>query len=104
RSESSVRKANECRSMGSGNQRWDDRAMHSETRDYRTGGADRVLALTSDCAEFVSGRGDGLLHLFVPHATAGLAILETVAGSDDDLLAALRDLLPGDDRWRPRHG
>ncbi len=48
--------------------------------------------------------GDGLLHVFVPHATAGLAILETGAGSDDDLLAALADLLPADDRWRHRHG
>jgi secondary thiamine-phosphate synthase enzyme len=78
--------------------------MHSETRGYHTGGADRVLDLTRDCEEFVAGRGDGLLHLFVPHATAGLAILETGAGSDDDLLAALADLLPGDDRWRHRHG
>ena len=48
--------------------------------------------------------GDGLLHVWVPHATAGLAVLETGAGSDDDLLAALRDLLPADDRWRHRHG
>ena len=78
--------------------------MHSETRDYRTGGDDRVLDLTNDCSDFVSGRGDGLLHLFVPHATAGLAILETGAGSDDDLIAALADLLPADDRWRHRHG
>ena len=52
----------------------------------------------------MDGRGDGLLHVFVPHATAGLAILETGAGSDDDLLAALGDLLPADDRWRHRHG
>jgi secondary thiamine-phosphate synthase enzyme len=42
--------------------------------------------------------------VFVPHATAGIAILETGAGSDDDLLAALADLLPADDRWRHRHG
>ncbi|GGO69209.1 YjbQ family protein [Nocardioides deserti] len=78
--------------------------MDSETRDYRTGGEDTVLDLTRDCADYVSGRGDGLLHLFVPHATAGLAILETGSGSDDDLLAALGDLLPADDRWRHRHG
>lgn len=78
--------------------------MDSETRTYRTGAADRVLDLTRDCASFADGRGDGLLHLFVPHATAGLAILETGAGSDDDLLAALADLLPADDRWRHRHG
>lgn len=42
--------------------------------------------------------------MFVPHATAGVAVLETGAGSDDDLLAVLRDLLPADDRWRHRHG
>ncbi len=78
--------------------------MDSEVRTYRTGAAEVVLDLTRDCAEFVSRRGDGLLHVFVPHATAGLAILETGAGSDDDLLAALGDLLPADDRWRHRHG
>ena len=78
--------------------------MHSETRSYRTGGTDRVLDLTRDCEDFVADRGDGLLHLFVPHATAGLAVLETGAGSDDDLLAALGDLLPADDRWRHQHG
>jgi secondary thiamine-phosphate synthase enzyme len=44
------------------------------------------------------------LHVFVPHATAGLAVLELGAGSDTDLLAALRDLLPADDRWRHAHG
>lgn len=78
--------------------------MDSETRSYRTGDREVVLDLTRDCATWVEGRGDGLLHLFVPHATAGLAILETGAGSDDDLLAALGDLLPADDRWRHRHG
>ena len=78
--------------------------MDSEVRSYRTGGTEVVLDLTADVATFVAGRSDGLAHLFVPHATAGLAILETGAGSDDDLLAALRDLLPADDRWRHRHG
>ncbi|MGZ5399216.1 MAG: YjbQ family protein [Nocardioides sp.] len=78
--------------------------MDSETRDYRTGGTERVLDLTVDCASYVEGRGDGLLHVFVPHATAGIAVIETGAGSDDDLLAALGDLLPADDRWRHRHG
>ncbi|MCH1866674.1 YjbQ family protein [Nocardioides sp. CFH 31398] len=78
--------------------------MDSETRSYRTGGSDVVLDLTGDVREWVGGRGDGLLHVFVPHATAGLAILETGAGSDDDLLAALDDLLPADDRWRHAHG
>ena len=78
--------------------------MDSETRRYRTGGDEVVLDLTRDAAAYVEGRGDGLLHVFVPHATAGIAIIETGAGSDDDLLAALGDLLPADDRWRHRHG
>ena len=78
--------------------------MLSETRSYRTGSDETVLDLTGDCAAFVRGRGDGLLNVFVPHATAGIAIIETGAGSDDDLLAALGDLLPADDRWRHRHG
>jgi len=78
--------------------------VDSETRSYRTGNRETVLDLTDDCREFVADRGDGLLHVFVPHATAGIAIIETGAGSDDDLLAALGDLLPTDDRWRHRHG
>src|SRR6188472_4429659 len=78
--------------------------MDSDTRSYRTGDRETVLDLTDDCTAFVSGRGDGLLHVFVPHATAGIAIIETGAGSDDDLLSALADLLPADDRWRHRHG
>jgi secondary thiamine-phosphate synthase enzyme len=78
--------------------------MHSETRSYRTGSDEVVLDLTQDAVEFVADRGDGLLQVFVPHATAGIAVIETGAGSDDDLLAALRDLLPLDDRWRHRHG
>ncbi|MEZ0580841.1 YjbQ family protein [Nocardioides sp. MH1] len=78
--------------------------MDSETFRYRTGDEERVLDITRDCADFASGRGDGLLHVFVPHATAGIAIIETGAGSDDDLLAALGDLLPADDRWQHRHG
>ncbi|MCW2867973.1 MAG: hypothetical protein JWR20_2161 [Marmoricola sp.] len=78
--------------------------MRSETRTYRTGDQEAVLDLTRDCAAFVAQEQDGLLQLFVPHATAGIAVLETGAGSDDDLLAALGDLLPADDRWRHRHG
>ena len=80
--------------------------MHSEVISVHTGSRDVVHDLTQDCREFVSsyGEGSGLLNVFVPHATAGIAILETGAGSDDDLLAALADLLPNDDRWRHRHG
>jgi secondary thiamine-phosphate synthase enzyme len=78
--------------------------MDSELIDVRTGGEEVVRDLTRRCEEYVAGRGDGLLHVFVPHATAGIAILETGAGSDEDLLSALSDLLPADDRWRHRHG
>ena len=78
--------------------------MRSEILTIRTGGRPVVRDITAECAEFVRGGGDGLLHVFVPHATAGLAIIETGAGSDDDLLTAIDALLPTDDRWRHRHG
>ncbi len=84
-----------------------DGGMRTETLDVRTGSSPRVHDLTRDCASFVSRgdpSGDGLLNVFVPHATAGVAILETGAGSDDDLLAAIDDLLPRDSRWRHAHG
>jgi secondary thiamine-phosphate synthase enzyme len=78
--------------------------LRSETISVRTGGRDVVHDLTRECERFVAAEGDGLLHVFVPHATAGIAVIETGAGSDDDLLAALGDLLPADDRWRHQHG
>ncbi|MDQ3405202.1 MAG: secondary thiamine-phosphate synthase enzyme YjbQ [Actinomycetota bacterium] len=80
--------------------------MHSEEIEITTGGSEVVHDLTDRCARFLTEADatDGLLHVWVPHATAGLAIIETGAGSDDDLLAALRDLLPADSRWRHRHG
>ncbi len=61
--------------------------------------------MTGDIAEFVEGRGDGLVSVFVPHATAGVAIIETGAGSDADLLDAIDRLLPAEEgRWSHRHG
>ncbi|GAB2845175.1 secondary thiamine-phosphate synthase enzyme YjbQ [Actinocorallia aurea] len=69
-----------------------------------TGRRDTVHDITGECRDFARGEGDGLLHVFVPHATAGIAVIELGAGSDDDLLAALRDLLPADARWRHAHG
>ncbi|MFD3654935.1 YjbQ family protein [Streptomyces sp. NPDC058620] len=72
-----------------------------------TGTTETVTDLTAECEQFLTAaaRGrDGLLNIFVPHATAGIAVLETGAGSDDDLLAALHTLLPADDRWQHRHG
>ncbi|MFG1658927.1 secondary thiamine-phosphate synthase enzyme YjbQ [Micromonospora chersina] len=78
--------------------------MRSEVITVQTGSRPTVRDITSEAERFVAGQGDGLLHVFVPHATAGLAIIETGSGSDDDLLRALDDLLPADDRWRHRHG
>jgi secondary thiamine-phosphate synthase enzyme len=78
--------------------------MHTETLRIRTGSRPVVRDITVECRQFAADRGDGLLHVYVPHATAGLAIMETGAGSDDDLLAALDELLPADRRWRHRHG
>jgi len=78
--------------------------MRTTIRRYDTGSDEVVRDITDDCAAYVRGQGDGLLHVFVPHATAGIAIIETGSGSDDDLLAALGELLPPDNRWRHRHG
>jgi secondary thiamine-phosphate synthase enzyme len=79
------------------------------TRELRiaTGRSRGLADLTPACAAFVgeaASGGDGLLSVFVPHATAGLVIVELGAGSDADLIDALDRLLPRDDRWRHRHG
>lgn len=81
--------------------------MRTTTFGVRTGGSDQVVDITAHCAEFArqaARGGDGLLHVFVPHATAGIVIMELGAGSDGDLLAVLAELLPADDRWRHVHG
>ncbi|MFF8771041.1 secondary thiamine-phosphate synthase enzyme YjbQ [Kitasatospora sp. NPDC015120] len=82
-------------------------SFRTGTIELTTGSREVALDITDRCARFLDehavGR-DGLLNVFVPHATAGIAVLETGSGSDDDLLAALRELLPADDRWRHRHG
>lgn len=70
---------------------------------FRNGGR-RVTDLTAEAAAFVIGRGDGLLHVFCPHATAGLALFELGAGSDRDLDELLDRLFPRDDRYVHRHG
>jgi secondary thiamine-phosphate synthase enzyme len=81
-------------------------AFRTTTLHITTGRRESVRDLTGECAAFLReiDARDGLLNVFVPHATAGVAVIETGAGSDDDLLAALADLLPADDRWRHRHG
>lgn len=80
--------------------------MYSTEIEVRTGDKPVVRDLTREAESFLSeaDANDGLLHVWVPHATAGLAILETGSGSDDDLLTALDELLPLDNRWRHRHG
>src|SRR5215207_2449130 len=78
--------------------------MRTETITVRTGNRPAARDITGEAAQFCAGQGDGLLHVFVPHATAGLAIIETGAGSDDDLLTTLDEVLPADDRWQHRHG
>lgn len=78
--------------------------MRSETSALTTG--DRpVTDITDHVRAFArESGGDGLLHVFLPHATCGVALIETGAGSETDLVAVLRELLPTDDRWVHRHG
>jgi secondary thiamine-phosphate synthase enzyme len=78
--------------------------MDTTTISINTGRRRQTVDITHFAAEFVADRGDGLLSIFLPHATAGLAIMETGAGSDVDLLDAIDEILPRDDRWRHRHG
>ncbi|MGH2358005.1 MAG: secondary thiamine-phosphate synthase enzyme YjbQ [Candidatus Limnocylindria bacterium] len=81
--------------------------MHSREISLRTGTGTSVIDLTDACAGFladIASGADGLLHVFVPHATAGLALMELGAGSEDDLRRTLDRLLPRDDRWVHTHG
>jgi secondary thiamine-phosphate synthase enzyme len=81
--------------------------MRSIELTVRTGRERGLFDLTVACERFAGEAaegGDGLLHVFVAHATAGVVVLELGAGSDEDLLATLDRLLPRDDRWRHRHG
>ena len=83
------------------------RSMETQIIEVRTGGRETIRDITGECAEFAgaaSGGGDGLLHVFVPHATAGVALIELGARSDEDLLATLAELLPADGHWRHAHG
>lgn len=76
-----------------------------ETVELPVHNGDRVVTdLTVEVTRFCAGRGDGLVNVFAPHATAGLALIETGAGSDADLATTLTDLLPRDDRYQHRHG
>ncbi len=77
--------------------------MDTTLVDLDTSGA-KVTDLTDRLADFCRDQGDGLVSVFAPNATAGLALMETGSGSEADLAAALDRLLPRDDRYRHRHG
>ncbi len=77
--------------------------MDSLLLELTTGGR-LTTDITSASADFCRGRGDGLLQVFVPHATAGVAIFETGAGSEEDLALTLESLLPRDAAYLHRHG
>ena len=79
--------------------------MHTSVIRLTTGDRETIRDITSECAAFAADAGgDGLLHVFVPHATAGVVLMELHSGSEEDLLRVLRELLPPDDRWRHAHG
>jgi secondary thiamine-phosphate synthase enzyme len=69
-----------------------------------TGGRFAVVDVTGRIEDWLRGRGDGLVNVLAPHATAGLALIETGSGTERDAEHALRALLPRDDRWQHRHG
>jgi secondary thiamine-phosphate synthase enzyme len=80
--------------------------MESHAIEIETGSRPGLTDLTGQCVAFLDevGATDGLLTIFVPHATAGLVVVELGAGSDADLVDSLNRLLPRDDRWRHAHG
>ncbi len=77
--------------------------MDSAEITVRTG-TTLVTDLTDQVERFCDGRGDGLVNVFVPHATAGVALIETGSGSESDLSDAVDRLLPREDVYRHRHG
>ena len=77
--------------------------MQTTVVELNTSG-ERVTDLTDQVSAFCRDQGDGLVHVFAPHATAGLALMETGSGSESDLATTLDRLLPRDDRYRHSHG
>ena len=77
--------------------------MHTEVLDVVTG-ASTTTDLTAAVRAFCTGKGDGLCHVFVPHATAGVALMEVGSGSEEDLAQALERVLPRDASYVHRHG
>ena len=77
--------------------------MDSTELTFDTRGRD-LVDITGEVEGFCRGKGDGLVHLFAPHATAGLAVMELGSGSEPDLRELLGRLLPRDDRYTHSHG
>ena len=77
--------------------------MRTETFRISTRGS-RVVDLTDRVRTFARGSGDGLLNVFAPHATAGIALMETGSGSEEDLEDLFERVFPREDRYRHRHG
>lgn len=79
--------------------------METTVIELSTGTHPNIVDITSQVSEFCHGRGDGLVSIFLPHATAGVALFETGAGTEPDVLAAIDDLLPAvEGKWRHQHG
>ena len=79
--------------------------MDTHRLSIRTGASFAHVDLTERVAQWLTGRGDGLCTIFVPHATAGVALFETGSGTEADVERAINDLLPREEgRWRHRHG
>ncbi len=77
--------------------------MHTSAIEIDTSRS-RTVDLTPELERFCAAEGDGLVNVFVPHATAGLALMEVGSGSEGDFVAALEHLLPRDNRYRHAHG
>lgn len=79
--------------------------MESRVLELNTGRSPAVIDITAEVADFCQGKGDGLVSIFLPHATAGVALFETGAGTETDVLTAIDDLLPAQQgKWRHQHG
>ena len=79
--------------------------MRTTVFSVTTGDRETVRDITAECSQFAEEvGGDGVLHVFVPHATAGIVLMELHSGSEEDLLRVLREVLPADDSWRHSHG
>lgn len=79
--------------------------MESLELELTTGRSPTIVDITSEVTDFCRGKGDGLVSIFLPHATAGVALFETGAGTESDVLGAIDELLPAQEgRWSHRHG